>query len=166
LHKSVLAIAALAVALPAHAEPLKSTAVQGLYKTGFKDCAAAMDRFVSLLHEDADYDYFSLFANERPNESAAATVTAEKYDDGQAIASITATKNASGKCDVTFTRTLAIPTQTCEQVRGALKEWKLVSQMGESDLYEDPTTPDGHLILAPIGKTGCLMVRHLMGWDA
>lgn len=161
----VWALSACAIAMPSHAEPPKVRALGDIYKAGFHDCAPAMEKFVQFVHEnDASYSYVGKFALERANESSAGAVTVEKFADGQGVATITGTKNAAGKCDVVLTHTLMIPDPTCEALRNsALKEWKFFSQMNETGVYEDPTTPNGHAFLSPIGK-GCLLVKHLIGY--
>lgn len=167
MHKLALALAALSVALPAHAQAPKVRALQDIYKAGFKDCAPAMEEFVKFVHEDdEEYSYVGKFALEKTNESAAGAITIQKFDDGQGVASITASKTPTGKCDVVLTHTLVIPGEACDDVRTtALKDWKLFLQANETNVYQDPTTPNGHAVLSPIGTKGCLMVKHLMGYD-
>ena len=167
MHKLVLALSALAVSLPAQAQPPKARALQDVYKAGFKDCIPAMEKFVQFVHEnDESYSFVGKFALENANQSSAAAITVEKYDDGQGVASITGTKNAAGKCDVVLTHTIVFPEMTCDALRTTgLKDWKLFVQMHESNVYQDPTTPNGRAVLSPVGKTGCLLVKHLMGFD-
>ena len=166
MHKFVLALTALAVALPAQAAPPKARALQDIYKAGFTDCAPAMEKFVEFLHEDDEtYSYVGKFAIDKTNQSSASAITVVKYPDGQGVASITGTKNAAGACDVVLTHTLVVPGQTCDELRTtAFKDWKLFSQMNESNVYQDPTTPNGHAVLSPVGDKGCLMVKHLIGY--
>lgn len=166
MHKLALALAALSIALPAHAQAPKVRALQDIYKAGFKDCVPAMQKFVEFVHEDDEsYSYLGKYALENANQSAAGAVTVEKFSDGQGVASITGTKNAAGKCDVVLTHTFVFPEITCDSLRTeALKEWKLFVQMNESNVYQDPTTPNGHAVLSPVGKGGCLLVKHLMGF--
>jgi len=167
MQKFVLALSALAIALPAQSAPPKVRALQDIYKAGFTDCAPAMEKFVKFVHEDDDsYSYVGKFALEKANQSSASAITVVKYPDGQGVASITGTKTAGGKCDVVLTHTLIVPAQTCDELRTTVfKDWKLFVQMNESNVYQDPTTPNGHAVLSPAGDKGCLMVKHMIGFD-
>lgn len=166
MHKFALALAAISVAMPAQAQAPKVRALQDIYKAGFKDCAPAMERFVKFVHDDDEaYSFVSKFAVEDTNRSTAGAVTVERFSDSQGVASITATKNAAGKCDVVLTHTFVFPEMTCDALRAeALKDWKLFLKLNEANVYEDPTTPNGHAVVSPAGK-GCLLVKHLMGFD-
>jgi len=162
----VCALSVLAIATPGHAEPPKVRALTDIYKAGFTDCAGAMEKFVQFVHEDdKTYSYLGKYALTKANESIAGAVTVEKFADGQGIAAISGVKTVAGKCDVVLTHTLMIPNQTCDELRtSALKEWKLFLQMNETNVYQDPTTPNGHAFLSPIGEKGCLLVKHLIGY--
>lgn len=166
MHKLIIALAALAIGSPVEAAPPKVRALQDIYQAGFKDCAPAMERFVQFVHEDDEsYSFVGKFSLDDANRSSAGAVTVERFTDGQGVASITGTKTAAGACDVVLTHTLVFPAETCDAVRTtAFKEWKLFMQMNESNVYEDPSTPNGHAVLSPIGATGCLVVKHLMGF--
>lgn len=165
MQKSFVVLAALIVAAPAHAQP-KARAVLDVYKAGFKDCAAAMETFVQHVHEnDAEYSYVIKYALEKTNESSATALTIQNFDDGQGVASISATKTVTGKCDVVLTHTLAIPEQTCDELRTTmLKDWKLFLQANQSNIYQEPDNPNHHAILSPLGAKGCLVVKNAMGY--
>lgn len=166
MHKLVLALSALAIALPAQAQPPKARALQDIYKAGFKDCIPAMEKFVEFVHDDdAGYSYIGKYAIENANQSSSTAITVQRFDDGQGVASITAVKTIAGKCDVSLTHTFAVPSQTCDEIRTTVfKDWKLFTAMHESNTYQDPTTPNGHVVLSPIGTSGCLIVKNLVGF--
>lgn len=162
-----LLVAALAVAAsPAvAAEPGVRVLKEG-YKAGFQDCAGAAEKFVRFIHEDdAAYGFITTWSTEKTNQSMLGAVTSESYADGQGVTTFTAVKAASGGCDVSATQTLMIPEKPCDEIRKAsFADWKDYTEIGGLPVLSDPRAPNASLTLMPIGKTGCVLVKHLIGF--
>lgn len=168
LPRLLLAVAALAVATPAPApaaEPEVRVLKEG-YKAGFRDCAAAAEKVVRFIHEDdSAYGYIATWATKKTNESMLGAVTSESYADGQGVTTFSAVKAASGGCDVSATQTLMIPEKPCDELRKAsFADWKDYTEIDGLPVLSDPRDPNASLTLMPIGKTGCVLVKHLIAF--
>jgi hypothetical protein len=143
-----------------------SRAVKQGYDVGFHDCAAAMDGFVKFVHEDdAAYSHFGQWSVKNPNEETYSSLTSETYPDGKGLTSFETTKNARGKCSVTFTQVLLIPNTICAVLReGAFKTWKEYGELNGDKIYEDPSTPNASVVLTPIAQAGCMVLKHVVGF--
>jgi hypothetical protein len=163
----VLALAALSVAMPARAqEPTTTRVVKDGYAAGFRDCAPAVDKVVRYIHEsDEDYGYVSTWATEKPNGEMLSAMTSEAYTDGQGVTTFMGTKTASGVCDIMATQTLILAATPCATLlTGAYKTWKLYTELNGVNVYEDPEDKNTSAALVPIGKAGCVVVKHVMGF--
>jgi hypothetical protein len=162
----VWAMAACALAAPANAAPPSVRALQAGYQAGFRDCAAAAEPFVKFVHEDdAAYGFMGVWSKSRPNAEMLGVVTSEAYGDGQGLSTISAVKTASGACNVTVTQAVLIPSRSCADLKGStFKDWKLLNELNGAPIYQDPTTSDISVVLTPVGKTGCLIFKHLMAF--
>jgi hypothetical protein len=165
IRKFVLAFAALAAAAPVHAaEPPKVRAMKDIYGAGFRDCSDRMAEAVAFVHEDDDaYDYLGLWSIKKPNTEMATALTSQAFTDGHGVATVTAVKTPGGACNVSITQALTTPDQTCDALKkDSFKEWKPYAEFNEAELLQDPTSDGSHIVLTPVGKTGCLMVKHIM----
>ena len=164
IRKFALALVALAVAAPAQAAPPKVRALKDIYAAGFEDCAARMAEGVEFIHEDDEvYDYLGLWSLKKPNDEMATALTSQSFTDGHGVTTISAIRTRSGACNVSITQSLTTPDQTCESLKkDSFKDWKRYAEFNEAELLQDPTSDSAHLVLTPIGKTGCLMVKHIM----
>lgn len=164
MSKLIPALLAVAIALPAQAEPPKVRALTDVYAAGFRDCIPPMQEFVQFVHEDDEnYAYLGLWSVDKPNGSMSTVLTSQAFTDGHSISTITAVKTSTGGCNVTLTQSFVVPEQTCTDVKGdTFKEWKFKSDFNGATLFEDPTTPNGHAVMTPVGKTGCLIVKSLL----
>jgi hypothetical protein len=167
MRKLMLIAAALSACLPAYAAEPVSRPAELLFKNGFKDCAPAIDRVVKTTHEDGDaYAFISSWRQEAPNSSLGSTLTTEKYVDGRMVMSAGAVRNASGKCDVVVSVTLALIDSTCPQLReSAFKSWKRMDELGDAEAYVDPASASHVVLFNPLGLNGCLMVKQLAAYD-
>jgi len=161
-----LVLALCAVTSNAYAAPELTRAVKQGYDAGFHDCAGALDPLVKFVHDDDQiYAHFGRWSAERPNEETFSSLTSETYADGKGIASFTATKNAAGKCSITMTQVIVVADKICATLRTTVfKDWKDYGELNGDKIYEDPTTPNANLILTPIGQTGCLLLKSVVGF--
>jgi len=165
IRKLALAFAGLAVAAPVHAaEAPKVRALKDIYAAGFRDCSEKMAEAVAFVHEDDEaYDYLGSWSTNNPNTEMASAVTSQTYTDGHGVATVTAVKVQGGGCNVSITQALTVPEETCESLKtDAFKDWKPYAEFNEADVLEDPTSAGSHVVLTPIGKTACLMVKHII----
>jgi len=161
-----LVLALCAVTSNAYAAPELTRAVKQGYDVGFRDCSGALDQFVKFVHsDDKSYAHLGRWSVEHPNEETFSSITSETYSDGKGLTSFSATKNAAGKCSVTFTQAFIVPDKICATLRTTIfKEWKEYATLNGDKIYEDPTTPNANLILSPIGQTGCLLLKHVVAY--
>jgi hypothetical protein len=167
IRKATLALAALAIAAPAQAEAPKVRALKEIYAAGFHDCADRMADFVAFLHEDDEnYAYLGLWSQNKPNAETASVVTSQAYTDGHSIATVSAVKTLGGGCNVTLTQSFVVPDQTCAALKkSSFKAWKFYGELNKAEVLEDPTTANSNVVLTPIGKTGCMIVKHIVGFE-
>lgn len=165
MRPTVATLLALALAAPVQAqEPPKSRVLQKGYEAGFKDCARALERFITFVHEDEDdYGFLSTWSTKRPNDEMMTAMTAQAFTDGHGVTTFAAVKTAPGACDVTLTQTITLPELPCEKVRtDAFKDWKLYTELSGLPVLEDPTDTNTNVTLAPLGQTGCVIVKHIL----
>ena len=144
-------------ALAQAAEPTTRAAQQG-YQQGFRDCAPDLDAAVKFVHgDDAGYGHLGVWSKDNPNGEAFSSLTA---DPRSGVAAFTGVKTAAGVCDTVFTQIQPAP-QDCAQIqKTALKDWKPLGDLRGLPLYEDPTTASVTVLLVPLGKKSCLIVKH------
>jgi len=161
----IAGLIALALAAPVQAqEPPTSRVLQKGYAAGFKDCARALERFIVFIHEDDDdFGYLSTWSTKRPNDEMMSALTVQTFTDGHGVTTFSGVKTAPGVCDITLTQTVTLPELPCDKARAdAFREWKPLTELGDLPVYEDPTDPNTTATLAPLGKTGCVVVKHIL----
>jgi hypothetical protein len=157
MKKALLFAAALALPLPAQAQPAMSRAVQQGWNAGFRDCAADLDAAVKFVHEDDQaYAHLGTWSKADANREAFNTVTSDR----QSVTSFTGVKAASGKCDTVFTQIVPAQGKSCEALQTSeLKDWKFLNELNGAAVFEDPGSPGINLILVATSKTSCLIVK-------
>ena len=142
-----------------------SAAVRQGMEKGFRTCAAEMDRVVRDVAKD-DGAHLGTWNTQAPDDRMFNTLLVRTYSDGNMLVTVTAVKNALGKCDVTMTQAFSLPAKPCPTLRETiLKGWKFFSDVGGLPVYEHPDNPSLNATLAPIGVTGCLVVRHVVNFS-
>lgn len=161
MRKILLATAMLACASVSSAETKLSRAVQQGADQGFKACAPMLDQLVKFMHEDDEaYSHVGSWAPTDTDDTLFTALTGSPIPESTAISSFSAVKNKAGRCDATLTHVAPVLDVSCATVREqVLKDWKFYSDLAGAAIYDDPTLEGSSVILSPMGKAGCLIVK-------
>lgn len=142
---------------PAAAAP-DYRAIDGLKGKGFKKCAGDASRLMKFVYDADDFAYLNFWHNSSPNGHSALTVMAKPYSDGPSVTAMTTSPTADGACDATLVQMFLVA-DSCPKLRETnFKDWKYYTNLGETPLYEDPTTPSVVVALVP-SQGSCMIVK-------
>lgn len=144
---------------PALAGEADYASISQLKAKGFMKCSGSQSTTTKFLYPKEDYAYINLWNALNPDTHMATTVTSKKYSDGAGVSLITTTPTQSGECDSSMVQIFS-STDTCSKLRETVfKEWKYFNVLGEASVYDDPTSDNVSVVLAPTDN-GCLIVKY------
>jgi|GEM_PF-4774286 len=135
-------------------------AVRALKAAGFKKCAETVGEALKFLHKKDDFAYINIWNEKKSADMHTASIfTVKTYTDGNSYASVTASPRDNGGCDTGFTQVFFF-FEACSTMRDtAFRDWKLAMEYNEVTIYEDPTSKNVVISLAPTAN-GCLVVKN------
>ena len=136
-------------------------AAQDLKEKGFTTCAESLNTVTRFLYEKESFAYLVRWNEEDSDRHTALTLTSKPYSDGTGFAAITNTQTTSGTCDATFTQVFVVE-QSCTSIRETtFQDWKYYGELGGVGIpmYQDPTTTNVVVVLAPFKTTSCLILK-------
>lgn len=144
---------------PAFGEDEDYGSIAQLKAKGFMACSGSQSTATKFLYNKDDYAYLNVWNAKDPNAHLASTVTSKKFSDGAGVAVITTTPTVNGACDSNLVQIFS-STETCSKLRETIfKEWKFFNDLGGTPVYDDPTSGNVSVVLAP-NDSGCLVVKY------
>lgn len=157
--KIIFVLISIASASSAFSGDADYASIAQLKEKGFTKCAGSQAATTKFLYPEEDYAYLNVWNAGHPDTHMATTVTSKKFTDGSGVALITTTPTASGECDSSLVQVF-YSAESCTKLRETIfKKWKFFNDLGGTPVYDDPTTDNISVVLAPNGD-GCLVVKY------
>jgi len=156
----------LSVAATAGAEEISRAIQQGIDK-GFKTCAPSLDAFVKHVHsDDSKYAHLGTWSKADADRRLFNTLTIQPYADGASFAVFSGVRGLSGNCDAAMTQVLPVLGSSCTSLRETtFKTWKYLQDLGGVPIYEPVGDESTSVLLAPLGTSGCLVIKNAVGYQ-
>jgi hypothetical protein len=136
-----------------------------LREKGHTQCIPALKVMAKML-SDNEGQFFSLWNVGDPNKHMASLLGGKIYSDGSAVLNMTATPTPDGGCDAGFTMVVTFSNKSCPEVRDTvLKDWKYTATMANLPFYDDPTSSNITVVLAPAGANCTLSKIGVLFFD-
>jgi hypothetical protein len=133
-------------------------AVEELKLQGFNACADTVGSVLKFLNKRDDFAFRNTLHEKSANAHTASIFTVKPYSDGNSYASVNTSQRPDGGCDAGFTQIFFFY-ETCATMReSSFKDWTFYMDFGGVPVYEDPTSKNVIIALAPL-VNGCLVLK-------
>jgi hypothetical protein len=133
-------------------------AVEELKVKGFNSCADTVGLVLKFLNKRDDFAFRNTWHEKSANAHTASVFTIKSYGDGNSYASVNTSPRPDGGCDAGFTQVFFFY-ESCTTMRdSSFKDWKFYMDFGNVPVYEDPTSKNVVIALAPL-VNGCLVLK-------
>lgn len=166
LFKRAVAVVLSIAAANAESQGTTRAVQQGMDK-GFKTCAPAVDNLVKQVHgDDSKYAHLGTWNKSDADRRSFNTLTIQSYSDGTSFAAFSGVRSLSGSCDAAMMQVLPIQGSSCTALRETMfKGWKYLQDLGGVPLFEPEGDESTTVLLAPLGASGCLIIKHYIGYE-
>lgn len=155
----VFTILAVCLSLvPAYAQEKDYRSVEALKSLGVRSCANTISAMTKFMYDKDDFAYLNIWNKDATDKHMSSTLTSKPYAEGTSIATLAVASTSAGSCDANFVQ-LFVVKESCPKLRDTtFKDWKYYAELGETPMYEDPTSPSVVVALASF-QGGCLIVK-------
>ena len=140
-------------------ETLEHPSVNRLRQKGFVSCIDDHSTTVNFIDDKSAAGFLNLWNQMKPNSHIATTMLSKQYPDGESFATVSTSPTIEGGCDTTFIQIIAFK-ETCPKLRETtFKEWKFFENIGNTPVYEAPTSPNVTVTLIPV-ENSCMIIKN------